>query len=237
MLGKSGKNMREDHSRDDDGVGDADYGVDGHDWDMQVNDYFPSPAHSQEAPVQSFPSAAQCQEAPVHSVPGDGNCLFHALVAAATSIGGIVEPNITAVSLRDKLMRFLQDNRDNEILIPCLSTDRVSPEGHIRSQMPGRLVKSGDGESLIPCTSCLTDMDNTLRRHYCGGIPFADIRRLAASPVIYTNFDTYIKGMSQDAAFGEDLEIMAFCACYEVSIGVCHFASEWFDEGGRSNAY
>jgi hypothetical protein len=56
---------------------------------------------------------------------------------------------------------------------------------------------------------------------------------LAASPVIYTNFDTYIEGMSQDGAFGEDLEIMAFCACYEVSVGVCHFASDWFDNGGE----
>jgi hypothetical protein len=37
--------------------------------------------------------------------------------------------------------------------------------------------------------------------------------------------------MSQNGAFGEDLEIMALSARFEVNIGVCHFASEYFDAG------
>jgi hypothetical protein len=184
----------------------------------------------------SFPSPEQCQEATVHTVPGDGNCLFHSLVAAATSKGIIMEPNFSAASLRNNLMLFLQENRHNSILPVCFGGSYVSPDEHLRSQMPGRLVQTcsrNNEQTLTPCTSCLEDKDNTSKRHRCNGVPFADIRILGKGPTIYTSFETYIDGMSQNGAYGEDLEIMAFSACYEVNIGVCHFASEWFDAGGQ----
>jgi hypothetical protein len=55
----------------------------------------------------------------------------------------------------------------------------VSPESHLRGQMPGRLA-----------------------RHCCGGIPFGEIIIMGSNtPSYYTSFETYIRLMSQDKAF------------------------------------
>jgi hypothetical protein len=190
--------------RDYDGVGDADY-ID--------FDSIPFSTTSQASPaVQSnpvhrrFPSPEDCDKAFVHVVPGDGNCLFASLLEAAYSIGGVIsEPGVSVSSLRLTVMRYIEDNRNHDVL-PVISLDDeasalVSPESHLRGQMPGRLAQTADC-SLIPCSSCLADASNKSKRHCCGGIPFGEIIIMGSNtPSYYTSFETYIRLMSQDKAF------------------------------------
>ena len=210
MLGKSGKNMREDHSRDYDGVVDADYG----DFDIPFSTTSPASPAVQSNPVhRRFPSPEDCDKAVVHVVPGDGNCLFASLLQAAYSIGGVIsEPGVSVSSLRLTVMRYIEDNRNHDLLAVISLEDEasalVSPESHLRGQMPGRLVQTADS-SLIPCSSCLADASNKSKQHCCGGIPFGEIIIVGSNtPSYYTSFETYIRLMSQDKAFGEDLEII-----------------------------
>jgi hypothetical protein len=228
--------MREDHSRNYNGVGDADYN------DFDSIPFSPtsqaSPAVQSNPVHRRFPSPEDCDKAFVHVVPGDGNCLFASLLEAAYSIGGVIsEPGVSVSSLRLTVMRYIEDNRNHDVL-PVISLDDeasalVSPESHLRGQMPGRLVQTADS-SLVPCSSCLADASNKSKQHCCGGIPFGEIIIMGSNtPSYYTSFETYIRLMSQDKAFGEDLEIMAFSSCFKVSVSVCHFASEHLNDENK----
>jgi hypothetical protein len=116
----------------------------------QSNSFIEGPVH------RRFPSPENCDKASVHRVPGDGNCLFASLLGAADSIEGVIsEPGVSVSSLRLAVMRYIEDNRFNDVL-PVISLEDepsafVSPESHLRGQMPGRLVQTAG--SLIPCSS------------------------------------------------------------------------------------
>ncbi len=52
-------------------------------------------------------------------VPGDGDCLFASLLDAAYtySIRGVIsEPGVSVSSLRLKVMRYIDDNRNHDVL-------------------------------------------------------------------------------------------------------------------------
>jgi hypothetical protein len=169
----------------------------------------------------SFPSLIACASATVQSTGPDGNCLFHAFLAATAGFKIGLKPNITVADLRHMLIQFLKVNRYNNILPAAAFVNQPlvpsSPESLMNMMRPFRLVPHKERPAvLVPC-SC----PRPEREHDCDGIPAGQLKiHDVVEPLYFKNLDEYLLIMKNNGAYGEDLEIAALSARFEVSICV-----------------
>jgi len=119
--------------------GDDDYDI--------TNEYF-DPA--------SLPSAERCSKASLILIHGDGDCLWHAFLAAykLLPMPSIIQmnPKTSSTELRRSTLHFLKANRNNKILptlaLPNALVSLTSPEAHLKSQQVFKFTTDSNGRKV-----------------------------------------------------------------------------------------
>jgi hypothetical protein len=166
----------------------------------------------------SLPSAEKCSKATRIPIEGDGDCPWHAFLAAykLLPMPSIIQmsPKTSPNELRRSTLHFLKANRNNKILptlaLPHAVVTLTSPEAHLKSQQVFKFTTDSKGRK-VKC-NC-----NGLHLSTCNGQRFGEIQIIGSTPLHYTSFDEYFDIMIRPGAYSEDLEIMALAARFNVN--------------------
>jgi hypothetical protein len=178
--------------------------------------------------LDTFPSIAACRAATVQQTETDGNCLFHAFLAASMDFKLSLGQNPSASNLRAMVTMFLKSNQGNDVLPSAAFLNSPlgynSPQSTIRMQTPYRLIPNTElPTALVQCKCPTPDRD-----HIRKGIPAGQLKMAGVEqPLFYKNFEEYITLMAANGTYGEEMEIQALSTLFSVSIGVWTKASEF----------
>jgi hypothetical protein len=155
------------------------------------------------------------------AIPGDGDCLWHAFLAATQDFNIAIKPATTANELRRLTMLSIRANRYTPILpIAAWLNEELylsSPLATVAAQRPYCVIKDADG--ITQLCGCPT-VDKGVK-HTCNGVAVGEIiRQHASSRSFFSNFNEYYEIMSCPGSYSEALEIRALSALYTLNIAV-----------------
>jgi hypothetical protein len=165
-------------------------------WNLEASRRFDTDFQSK------FPTPTECSSGKIHRVRGDGACLYHALLAAHTSlVGPRRSMKYDALTLKQYLILHAKQNKNyNTLVPPMLPYHPISPQTPVEILLATMALQQSNGETI---------REGNIKIHG------------QQEPELFHSFDEYVQIVGQnDGAYGENLEIMLAASFLETHIAI-----------------